>query len=73
MIEDSECRREDLHCILGMDVEPKSDGKMRLIINGHALVEYELPRKFKMEQIWKEGRNLFSGCSHGSGYLPGNA
>ena len=49
-----------------MDVEPTSGGKMRLIINGHPLVEYELPRKFKMEQIWKEGRTLFSGCSYGS-------
>jgi hypothetical protein len=33
-----ECRREDLLCILGMDVESKSAGKMRLIINGHPLV-----------------------------------
>ncbi len=59
-----ECLRKDLHCILGMDVESKSDGKLRLIINGHCLVAYELPQKIQNGAIWKEGTNFFSGCSH---------
>lgn len=60
------CQRTDLHCILALDLLPKPDGAKRLILNGHPLKKYELPRPFKMEHLWKEGRYLFAGCTHGS-------
>ena len=61
------CRRDDLICILSINVlpKPKSD-KLRLIIDGSPLKPYELRRRFKLEQIWKEGREIFAGCTHGS-------
>ena len=61
------CRKEDLICILSINVlpKPKSD-KLRLIIDGSPLKPYELRRRFKLEQIWKEGREIFAGCTHGS-------
>ena len=61
------CNREDLICILSINVlpKPKSD-KLRLIIDGSPLKPYELRRRFKLEQIWKEGREIFAGCTHGS-------
>jgi hypothetical protein len=62
-----ECSREDLVCILPINVLPKPSGHgLRLIINGHALVPYEVQRKFKLEQIWKEGQEIFAGCTFGS-------
>ena len=33
----AQCQRDQLHYILPMDILPKSDGKQRLIINGHPL------------------------------------
>ena len=61
------CRREDLRCILPINVLPKPNStKLRLILDGSPLVPYALKRKFKLEQIWKEGRELFAGCTHGS-------
>ena len=56
-----------IHCILPINVLPKPKStKLRLIIDGSPLVPYALKRKFKLEQIWKEGRELFAGCTHGS-------
>jgi hypothetical protein len=61
------CRRNDLRSILPINVLPKSNStKLRLILDGSPLVPYALKRKFKLEQIWKEGRELFAGCTHGS-------
>ena len=61
-----ECRREDLHCILAMNVLPKPNStKKRLILNGSPLKPYELRRRFKLEQLWQHGREIFSGCTHG--------
>lgn len=60
------CTQDDLQCILALDLLPKPDGKFRLILNGHPLAEYELPRPFKMEHLSKEGRYIFAGCTHGS-------
>ena len=61
------CKREDLRCILPINVLPKPKStKLRLIVDGSPLVPYALKRKFKLEQIWKEGRELFAGCTHGS-------
>ena len=61
------CRREDLHCILPINVLPKPKStKLRLSIDGGPLVPFALKRKFKLEHIWKEGSELFTGCTHGS-------
>ena len=60
------CSREDLHCILALDLLPKPDGKKRLILNGHPLAEYETRWPFKMEVLGREGRSIFAGCTHGS-------
>jgi hypothetical protein len=62
-----ECRREDLTCILKINVLPKKEStELRLIIDGSPLKPYEVRRRFKLEQIWQQGRDIFSGCSHGS-------
>jgi hypothetical protein len=47
------CQHTDLHCILALDLLPKPDGAKRLILNGHLLKQYEVPRPFKMEHLWK--------------------
>ena len=61
------CKREDLVCMLPINVlpKPKSD-KLRLILNGSPLKPYAVKRKFKLEQIWKEVREVLGGCTHGS-------
>ena len=62
-----ECRREDLACILKINVLPKKDSaELRLIIDGSPLKPYEVRRRFKLEQIWQQGRDIFAGCTHGS-------
>ena len=61
-----ECQRTDLHCILALNLLPKPNNEKRLILNGHPLKQFELPRHFKMEHLWAEGRSLFAGCTHGS-------
>jgi hypothetical protein len=62
-----ECRREDLTCILKINVLPKKDSsELRLIIDGSPLKPYEIKRRFKLEQLWQQGRDIFSGCTHGS-------
>ena len=63
------CRREDfkLHCILPINMLPKPKStKLRLIIDGSPLVPFAWKHKFKLEQIWKEGFELFTSCTHGS-------
>ena len=60
------CKREDLRCILPINVLPKPKStKLHLIVDGSPSVPHALKRKFKLEQIWKEGRELFAGCMHG--------
>ncbi len=61
-----EYQQSDLHCILALDLLPKPDGDKHLILNGHPLKQYKFPPPFKMDHLWKEGRYLFAGCTHGS-------
>ena len=62
-----QCHREDLVCILAINVLPKPNStKKRFILDGGPLKPYEVPRKFKLEQLWLQGREIFSGCTHGS-------
>jgi hypothetical protein len=51
--------------IFAVDLLPKSDGKFRLILQGHPLAGYELPRPFKIELLSQEGGYLFAGYTHG--------
>jgi hypothetical protein len=58
-------RRPDRH--LENQFPPQKGFKRtRLIIDGSPLKPYEIKRCFKLEQIWQEGRDIFSGCTHGS-------
>ena len=60
-----ECRREDLQCILKINVLPKKDSA-ELIIDGSPLKPFEIRRLFKVEQIWQQSRDIFAGYTHGS-------
>jgi hypothetical protein len=59
------CKREQLHCILAMDVHVNSEGKQLLIVDARPVNKYELTRKFKCETLTKEGRDIFEGCAYG--------
>jgi hypothetical protein len=62
-----ECREEDLHCIFGINTIPKPNStKKRFILDGSPLKKYEKRRKFKLEQLTRQGREIFAGCSFGS-------
>ena len=59
------CGREQLHCILAMDVHVNVEGKQRLIVDARPVNRYEKKRKFKCETLGKEGRDIFDGCVFG--------
>ena len=60
-----ECREDELHCVLALDVHANADDKKRLIVDARPVNKYEVKRSFKCESLGKEGRDVFAGCTHG--------
>ena len=59
------CRRDQLRCVLAMDVNVNSEGKQRLIVDARPVNTYERKRRFKCETMGREGRDVFDGCRFG--------
>jgi hypothetical protein len=56
-----ECRREEIKCVLAMDVKVNATGDRRLCVDGRPVNYYEKKRPFKYESLGKEGRDVFAG------------
>lgn len=59
------CKREDIWCVLALNVHTNAAKERRLIVDGRPVNKYEVKRTFKFEALGKEGRDVFAGCSHG--------
>ena len=60
------CLPSQAWCVLAVNVIPKPhSSKMRFILDGSPLKPYELTRKFKLEHLADEGRDLFPDCNYG--------
>ena len=59
------CSRDQLRCVLAMDVHVNAEGKQRLIVDARPVNAYERRRRFKCETMGREGRDVFEGCSFG--------
>jgi hypothetical protein len=60
-----ECERWELTCVLAMSVKINAHGAARLCIDGRPVNRYEVKKRFKFESLAKEGRDVFTGCTHG--------
>ena len=60
-----EVERQQVHCVLGLDVKVNAEGEKRLCLDARPVNKYEIKRPFKFESLGKEGREVFSGCTHG--------